>query len=71
MPEGIEYVRGSSRFDEIRNLRCTDFINVGGERFMREVGPESDIWLMLLPAWYECWPSRFAAFMKSSFTPPK
>ena len=71
MPEGIEYIRGSSRLDELRNLRCTDFIDEAGARFMREVGPESDVWLLLLPEWYECWPSRLARFMKSAFSTEK
>jgi hypothetical protein len=70
MPEGIEYVRGSSRFDETRGLRFTDFTNAGGERFMRIVGPESDVWHMLLPAWYECWPTRLIVIIKAFFTPP-
>lgn len=69
MPDGIEYIRGSSRVDKELNLRYTDFVNAGGDRFMRVIGPESDIWLMLLPAWYECWPRRIARLIKNAFSP--
>jgi hypothetical protein len=67
MPEGIEYVRGSSRFNEARNVRYTDFTNAGGDQFQRVIGPESDIWFMLLPAWYECWQFRLMNFIKAGF----
>jgi hypothetical protein len=32
---------------------------------MRVIGPDSDKWLMLLPAWYECWPTRLANFFNA------
>jgi hypothetical protein len=71
MPDGIEYVRGSSRFDDGSNERRTDFTNANGQRFMRVVGHDTDIWLMLVPAWYECWPQRFASFIRATFSQPK
>lgn len=71
MPEGIKYVRDSIRFDEVRKLKFTDFIDDGGRHFMREVGPDTDVWVMLVPAWYECWPARIEYFLKSMFSTPK
>ena len=65
MPDGIQYVRGSSRLDETGTLRYTNFTNDDGQRFMRTVGPDSDSWLVILPAWYEDWPSRLAHFFKN------
>ena len=67
MPDGIEYVRGSSRFDEARNVRCTAFTNVVGDHFIREVGPDSDIWLRLNPTWYENLPNRIVRLFAGIF----